>query len=38
MNVLLDTNLLVRMAQPGTAPFQNAVDAVTALQLREDTP
>jgi predicted nucleic acid-binding protein len=38
MNVLLDTNLLVRMAQPGTAPFQIAVDAVTALQLRGDTP
>jgi predicted nucleic acid-binding protein len=38
MNVLLDTNILARMAQPGTAPYQVAVDAVTALQLRGDTP
>jgi len=36
MNVLLDTNILARMAQPGTAPYQTALDAVTALQLRGD--
>ena len=36
MNVLLDTNILARMAQPGTPPYQVAVDAVNALQLRGD--
>lgn len=38
MNVLLDTNILARMAQPGTAAYQTALDAVTALQLRGDVP
>lgn len=38
MNVLLDTNILARMAQPGTAPYRTAVDAVNALQLRGDIP
>lgn len=38
MNVLLDTNILARMAQPGTAAYQTALDAVTALQLRGDIP
>lgn len=28
MNVLLDTNILTRMAQPGTAHYQIALDAV----------
>jgi predicted nucleic acid-binding protein len=37
MNVLLDTNILTRMAQPGTEPSQIALDAVNALQLRGDT-
>lgn len=36
MNVLLDTNVLTRMAQPGTALYRTALDAVTALQLRGD--
>lgn len=36
MNVLLDTNILARMAQPGTPPYQVAVDAVNALQHRGD--
>src|SRR5262245_35992465 len=36
MNVLLDTNILARMAQPGTAPYHVAVDAVNALQVRGD--
>ncbi len=38
MSVLLDTNILARMAQPGTAAYQTALDAVTALQLRGDVP
>jgi predicted nucleic acid-binding protein len=38
MRILLDTNILARMAQPGTAPYRTALDAVTALQLRGDVP
>jgi predicted nucleic acid-binding protein len=38
MNVLLDTNILARMAQPGTAAYQSALDAVTALHVRGDVP
>ena len=38
MNVLLDTNILARMAQPGTVPYQTTLDAVNALQLRGDIP
>src|SRR5262249_23637011 len=38
MNVLLDTNILTRMAQPGTAPSQVAHDATDALGQRGDTP
>jgi predicted nucleic acid-binding protein len=37
MNVLLDTNLLARMAQPGTAGCQVAHDATDALGRRGDT-
>jgi hypothetical protein len=29
MNVLRDTNILARMAQPGTAPYQTAVERQT---------
>jgi predicted nucleic acid-binding protein len=36
MNVLLDTNILSRMAQPGHVQRQAAVDATDALQLRGD--
>src|SRR5258708_7428916 len=36
MNVLLDTNILSRMAQPGHAQHQTAVDATAALRLRGD--
>jgi predicted nucleic acid-binding protein len=36
MNVLLDTNILARMAQPGTAACQVAEDAVNALSRRGD--
>jgi predicted nucleic acid-binding protein len=38
MNVLLDTNILGRMAEPGTSQHQAAVDAVAALLTRGDTP
>lgn len=38
MNVLLDTNILARMAQPGTAAYQVALDATDALGRRGDTP
>jgi hypothetical protein len=38
MNVLLDTNILARMAQPGTAASQVALDATDALGRRGDTP
>jgi predicted nucleic acid-binding protein len=38
MNILLDTNILSRMAQPGHAQYQIAFDAVAALQLRGDVP
>jgi predicted nucleic acid-binding protein len=36
MNVLLDTNILSRMAQPGHAHHRAAIDATTALPLRGD--
>jgi predicted nucleic acid-binding protein len=38
MNVLLDTNILGRMAEPGHVQHQIAVDAVTALVNRGDVP
>jgi predicted nucleic acid-binding protein len=38
MNVLLDTNILARMAQPGTAACVVAHDATDALGRRGDTP
>jgi predicted nucleic acid-binding protein len=36
MNVLLDTNILSRMAQPGHVQHQAALDATTALRFRGD--
>lgn len=36
MNVLLDTNILSRMAQPGHVQHQAALDAAAALRLRGD--
>lgn len=33
MNVLLDTNILSRMAQPGHVQHQAAVDATAALRF-----
>jgi hypothetical protein len=36
MNVLLDTNILSRMAQPGHVLHQAAFDATAALRLRGD--
>jgi hypothetical protein len=38
MNVLQDTNIVARMAQPGTAQYRTAFDAVAALRLRGDIP
>src|SRR5438874_1952008 len=38
MNVLLDTNLLTRMAQPGHPHHRAALDAADALLLRGDRP
>ncbi|HJT76516.1 MAG TPA: PIN domain-containing protein [Gemmataceae bacterium] len=38
MNVLLDTNILARLAEPGTVASQVAHDAVRALPLRGDVP
>jgi predicted nucleic acid-binding protein len=38
MNILLDTNILARMAQPGSAAYQVALDATNALGRRGDTP
>src|SRR5262249_44588037 len=38
MNVLLDTNVLGRMTEPGHAQHQLAVDAVAALVGRGDSP
>src|SRR5262249_46175376 len=38
MNVLLDTNILGRMAEPGPVQHQLAVDAVAALVCRGDSP
>ncbi len=38
MNVLLDTNILARMAQPGTAACALAEDATNALGRRGDVP
>jgi predicted nucleic acid-binding protein len=38
MNVLLDTNILARMAQPGHPQHRAASDAVDALVLRGDDP
>ena len=37
MNVLLDTNIVARMAQPGTSPSLVAHSAVNALGRRGDT-
>lgn len=36
MNVLLDTNILSRLAQPGHVQHRAALDATDALQLRGD--
>jgi hypothetical protein len=38
MNVLLDTNILGRIAEVGHAQHQVASDAVDALRRRGDTP
>jgi predicted nucleic acid-binding protein len=38
MNVLLDTNVLGRMAEPGHAQYQAALDATDALIRRGDQP
>ena len=38
MNVLLDTNIVARMAQPGTAAYAVAQDATNALGRQGDTP
>src|SRR5436305_12026983 len=38
MNVLLDTNILARMAEPGTAAYTVAHDAANALGRRGDSP
>ncbi len=38
MNVLLDTNILGRMAEPGHAQYQTALDAATELVRRGDHP
>jgi hypothetical protein len=38
MNVLLDTNVLGRMAEAGHPQHQAAVDAVAALVARGDSP
>ncbi|MBV9123660.1 MAG: type II toxin-antitoxin system VapC family toxin [Planctomycetes bacterium] len=36
MNVLLDTNILSRMAQQGHIQYQTAIDAAAALRLQGD--
>jgi predicted nucleic acid-binding protein len=38
MNVLVDTNILGRMAEPGHAQHRPALDAAVALRQRGDTP
>ncbi len=38
MNVLVDSNVLVRMAQPGHAQYRAALDSTVALGLRGDNP
>ncbi len=38
MNVLVDTNILGRMAEPAHAQYQTALDATAALTRRGDTP
>lgn len=38
MNVLLDTNILARMAQPGQPPYRVAHDAAGVLTSRGDVP
>ncbi len=38
MNVLLDTNILGRMAEPGHPQHQPALDATAALRMQGDTP
>lgn len=38
MNVLLDTNILGRMAEPAHAQYQVALDATSALVRRGDSP
>ena len=38
MNVLLDTNILTRMAQPGHFQYQIAIDATDTIGQRGDTP
>jgi predicted nucleic acid-binding protein len=37
MNFLVDTNILGRMAEPGHAQYQLALDATNALDLRGDS-
>lgn len=37
MNVLVDTNILGRMAEPGHPHYQTALDAAAAFQQRLDT-
>jgi hypothetical protein len=37
MSVLLDTNLLTRSAQPGHPMYQDAVEAIDALQQQGET-
>jgi predicted nucleic acid-binding protein len=38
MNVLIDTNIVGRMAEPGHPQFRLALDATTAVRQRGDTP
>ncbi len=38
MNILVDTNILGRLAQPGHAHYQPANDAVDAIRRRGDVP
>jgi predicted nucleic acid-binding protein len=37
MNILLDTNILTRLAEPGHARYRAAFDATAALRARGDT-
>ena len=38
MNVVLDTNILGRMAEPGHLQYQVALDATDAVRRRGDIP